>query len=233
MMSSLLDWLPLTAILVAFVVTHLVPALPAVRGRLIGLFGRRTYFIVYGTVSLLLLLGLIVAASTAPYVEVWPVSDLLLAIPRLVMPVAIVLAVAGLLAPNPLSMSLNRRPFDPERPGVVAIVRHPVLWALLIWSLAHMAANGDIAHLILFGTFAVMSVASMKSTDRRKQARLGRDGWEQLTVRAPQLPLARSLRNGWRPCFSAAVMMHCVLGLAVYVVLALTHVLFAGVPAYP
>jgi uncharacterized membrane protein len=68
------------------------------------------------------------------------------------MPVAIILAVAGLLARNPLSMSLNREAFDPLRPGIVAVVRHPVLWAQLIWSLAHLAANGDVGHVVLFGT---------------------------------------------------------------------------------
>lgn len=232
-MSSFQEWLPLAAVLSAFVLSHLVPALPPVRARLIRLLGRRAYFMAYGGISLLLLLGLIHAAATAPYVELWPASDRLLAIPRLAMPVAVVLAITGLMAPNPLSMSLSRAPFDAARPGIVAIVRHPVLWALLIWSLAHVAANGDVSHVVLFGTFAAMSILSMMSTDRRRQARLGRQEWQRLSVRAPQLPLLPSLRAGWRPAFSGRIVLHCLLGLALYALLALTHVWFAGVPAYP
>ena len=226
------DWLPLIAVLGAFVLSHLVPALPPVRARLIGLFGRCGYFSLYGIVSLLLLLALIHASATAPYIELWPTTDMSLAVPRLVMPFALILAIAGILAPNPLSMSLNREAFDPLRPGIVAVVRHPVLWALLIWSLAHIAANGDVGHVVLFGTFAAMSAMSMMSLDRRRQAKLGRPEWDRLAARAPQLPLLAALRAGWRPAFSGRIVRHLLLGLAVYGVLALTHVWFAGVPAY-
>lgn len=226
------DFLPLTLVLAAFVLSHLIPALPPVRARLIGWLGRRAYFMAYGLVSLVLLLALIHAAANAPYVELWPATGLTLAVPRLVMPIAIVLAVAGLLAPNPLSMSVSRNPFDPLRPGIAGIVRHPVLWALLIWSLAHVIANGDVAHIVLFGTFAAMSVLAMRSTDRRRQAKLGRVEWQLLSARAPQMPLLASLRAGWRPAFSATVALHLLLGLALYVLLAVSHVWFAGVPAY-
>jgi uncharacterized membrane protein len=226
------DWLPLITVLGAFVLSHLVPALPSVRANLIGRLGRRCYFTLYGIVSLLLLLALIHASATAPYVEFWPINDLSLAVPRLVMPFAIVLAVAGLLAPNPLSMSLNGGAFDPLRPGIVAVVRHPVLWALLIWSLAHLAANGDVGHIVLFGTFATMSVLSMTSLDRRRRAKLGRPEWDRLAIRAPQLPLLPALRAGWRPTIPGKVLLHVLLGLAVYGLLAKAHVWFAGVPAY-
>ncbi|WP_157959948.1 NnrU family protein [Devosia submarina] len=222
----------LITVLGAFVLSHLVPALPSVRARLIGRFGRRSYFTLYGIVSLFLLLALIHAAATAPYVELWPATELGLAVPRLVMPLAVVLAVAGLLAPNPLSMSLNRGTFDPLRPGIVAVVRHPVLWALLIWSLAHLAANGDVGHIVLFGTFAAMSALSMMSLDRRRRAKLGRPEWNRLAVRAPELPLLPALGAGWRPAFSLRILLHVLLGLAIYGMLALTHVWFAGVPAY-
>lgn len=226
------DWLPLITVLGAFVLSHLLPALPPVRARLIGRFGHRIYFTLYGIVSLVLLLALIHASATAPYVELWPASDLALGVPRLVMPVAIILAVAGLLAPNPLSMSLNREAFDPLRPGIVAIVRHPVLWALLIWSLTHLAANGDMGHAVLFGTFAAMSLLSMLSLDRRRRAKLGTAEWDRLAMRAPQLPLLPALWAGWRPAFSGRVVLHVLFGLAIYGLLAITHVWFAGVPAY-
>jgi uncharacterized membrane protein len=226
------DGLPLITVLSAFVLSHMVPALPPVRARLIGRLGRRSYFMLYGVVSLVLLPALIHASATAPYLEIWPVTDLALAVPRLAMPLAIVLAVTGMLAPNPLSMSFNRGAFNPLRPGPVGVVRHPILWALLIWSLAHVAANGDVSHIALFGTFAAMSVLAMASTDRRRQAKLGLPEWNRLAARAPQYPLLASLRAGWRPALSGTVLLHVLLALAVYLLLVAGHIWFAGVPAY-
>lgn len=50
----------------AFLLAHAVPPLPAVRGRLVALLGRRAYLILYSALSLVLLAWLISAASRAP-----------------------------------------------------------------------------------------------------------------------------------------------------------------------
>ena len=54
--------------------------------------------------------------------------------------------------------SRSKQPFDPARPGIAAITRHPLLWALTLWSLAHLAPNGDLAHGLLFGSFALTAL---------------------------------------------------------------------------
>jgi uncharacterized membrane protein len=231
-MSDLYYWLPLTLTLLAFFLSHTLPALPGVRVRLIGLCGRRLYFFAYGVTSVLLLIGLVSAASSAPYVELWPHTDDLLWVPRIAMLPAIVLATNGLLAANPLSLTMNRRgSFDPERPGVVGLVRHPVLWATLIWSVSHIAANGALAHVVLFGTFALMSVQGMVAIDRRQQSSLGHPEWRRLAAHAPQWPRLRAIRAR-RPALSLRRLSPSLLGVVAYTALAMGHGWFAGVPAF-
>ncbi len=53
--AGLTDWLEFAAALAAFFASHLLPARPGVRERLIALLGRRLYFALYGTISLLVL----------------------------------------------------------------------------------------------------------------------------------------------------------------------------------
>jgi uncharacterized membrane protein len=44
-------------------------------------------------------------------------------------------------------------------PGKIkATVRHPMLAAIKFWALAHLIANGDLASIILFGSFLAYAV---------------------------------------------------------------------------
>ena len=46
-------------------------------------------------------------------------------------------------------------------------VKHPFIASIKIWSFAHLLANGDMASLVLFGTFLVYSVWNRISLKRR------------------------------------------------------------------
>lgn len=53
-------------------------------------------------------------------------------------------------------------------PSVVRkYLRHPMLIGVLIWACAHLLANGDLASMLLFGTFAVFSVLMIVLTNLR------------------------------------------------------------------
>ncbi len=47
------------------------------------------------------------------------------------------------------------------------VVRHPQLTGILVWSLAHLMANGDSRSLVLFGGMGIWSVLSMILINRR------------------------------------------------------------------
>lgn len=51
--------------------------------------------------------------------------------------------------------------------GIKARVYHPMVLSVKVWALAHLLANGTLAHLVLFGSFLVWSVLDFSSARRR------------------------------------------------------------------
>ena len=157
----------------AFLLTHFVPTRPRLRGRLIAALGRRAWFSLYGLVSLAVTAWLIWAAGRAPFWEIWPQLPWMRWVPNLVLPVAVALAVLGLPA-RTATLGGPRAPRPLEGPpGIAAVTRHPLLWALALWSLSHLFPNGDLAHVLLFGGFAALAFAGMAAFDARVRAALG------------------------------------------------------------
>ena len=59
-------------------------------------------------------------------------------------------------------------------------VGHPMLAAIMLWSLSHLLVNGDLASIVLFGSFLVYSVYDRISVQQR--AALGPLGSRQGTI---------------------------------------------------
>jgi uncharacterized membrane protein len=57
-----------------------------------------------------------------------------------------------------------------KRSHIAVVTHHPMLWAVLLWSVGHLVANGSAADIVLFGAFLVWSAADLVSSyarDRR------------------------------------------------------------------
>ena len=54
--------------------------------------------------------------------------------------------------------------------GVKARVHHPMVLGVKTWALAHLLANGNLAHVVLFGAFLVWAVFSFTAARRRDRA---------------------------------------------------------------
>lgn len=227
-MEILVDWGGLGLALICFLLAHMLPARPPVRAAIVAIFGRKSYIIAYSFLSIGLLMWVARAAGSAPYVELWPYDDRLVVVPVLGMALACLLLVFGLSSPNPLSLG-RAAGYDAAAPGVVAIVRHPVLWAALIWAGGHAAVNGDLAHLIVFGTFAVLAVAGMLALDRRFKRRVGAVEWHRLARHTSNVPFVGLLRGARLHAGNGTLLRACG-SVALYPGLVLSHELFAGVP---
>ncbi|WP_394690345.1 NnrU family protein [Hoeflea sp.] len=55
---------------------------------------------------------------------------------------------------------------------IKAAVKHPMLLAVKIWALAHLLVNGDLASLLLFGSFLAWAVVDRISEKKRLRAGL-------------------------------------------------------------
>lgn len=227
------DWGNFILALAAFFLTHLIPSRFGLRDRLIAALGRGVYFTLYSLVSIAILVWVVAAAGAAPYVALWDAEPWQFYVPNLVMPVVCLLLVFGLTSPNPLSLGAGARGFDPAHPGIAGFTRHPVLWAALLWALAHLVPNGDLAHVVVFGLFALLALGGMLVLDRRARRRLGADRWQVLAASTSLLPFAALLRRrtGFRPHW--AVLLRLVGAVLVYFALLHGHEAVIGVSPFP
>ena len=188
-------WGEFTAAMAVFLLSHAIPVRPPVRPFLVRALGLKPYLILYSALSIAVLIWLVLAARHAPYVQVLPDWSGWRWAPVLLMPLVCWLAVAGLMARNPFSFGgMGQRAFDPDRPGALGFTRHPLPLALALWSLAHLLAKGDLAHVILFGIFGGFALLAMRMLDRRKQREMGADAWRALAANTGLLRL-----SGLRP----------------------------------
>lgn len=51
--------------------------------------------------------------------------------------------------------------------NIKRFIRHPMLLGVFLWSCVHLFANGDLASIILFGSFAIFSLFGMVSANIR------------------------------------------------------------------
>ncbi|MBI1220001.1 MAG: NnrU family protein [Rhodobacteraceae bacterium] len=215
-----------------FLLSHAIPARPAVKARIIAVLGRPAYLGLFNAVSLALLAWLIVAAGRAPYVPLWWQQPWHRWAVNIVMPIAVALGVFGIGMTNPLSFGGRTGTFDPAHPGVAGLVRHPLLWAFLLWASAHLLANGDLAHVILFGGFAAMAALGMRAIDARNRRLLGPTEWARLAASTAQVPLVALFAGRWRPGWGPHLWL-LALAMALWQALLWLHPIVIGVSPLP
>ncbi|MCB1357676.1 MAG: NnrU family protein [Maritimibacter sp.] len=175
-----MGWLEYILAFAAFFATHAIPVRPPVKARIVARIGARGFSLAYSALSVAVLAWLIGAAGRAPYVEIWPRAPWQSWVPFGANALAAVIIALAVARPNPLSFGGARNAeFDPNHAGIVGWVRHPLLAAIALWAGAHLLPNGDLAHVILFGTFLGFALLGMKMIDRRKRRQLGGD-WARL-----------------------------------------------------
>jgi uncharacterized membrane protein len=216
-----MDWVEYALAFAAFFLMHSLPIRPPLRPWLVARLGRMGFTVAYSALSLGVLAWLIVAAGRAPYVGLWDwapwQNHVVLAA---MLPVCLILALA-IARPNPFSFGGARNAtFDPARPGIVRLTRHPLLLALALWAAAHLLPNGDLAHAILFGTFAGFAVLGGRMVDRRRQCEMGKR-WHDLRRVVAATPIT--------PALTADTALRLVLGLLLYAALIWMHPIVIGV----
>lgn len=213
---------------VVFLATHFMPSTP-LRGVLVKSLGQWGYTGVYSAIAFGMIGWMSWAYARAPIEPLWPGVRWL---PALLMPISFVLLACGLFANNPTIVGMYRllRNADPAR-GVIRITRHPVMWAFLLWALAHLLARGDMKSLVFFGSFAVLASVGTLLMDRRKQQSLG-ENWARFAAVSSNLPFLAILQG--RNTFKASEIgwRNPAIGLALYALFFWFHPLLFGIRAY-
>ncbi len=137
--------------MVVFFGVHLFPILVNMRQNLIGVLGGTWYKTVFAILSVVGFLLMLYGWRSLPYVPVFQPPAISLPLSQLVMLPAFILLVAA---------------YIPCR--IRRWVGHPMIFAVLLWSLVHVLANGDQASLLLFGAFLLYSIANWISMVQRQ-----------------------------------------------------------------
>lgn len=205
-----------------FLGSHSLTNQRAVRGVGERLLGRVGYIIAYSILSVVLLAWMIAAYIAAPTLVLWDQAPWMRWVPPIALLAACQLWVAGMSMPNPFSIGPGGRGFDPNRPGILRLTRHPVLWGLALWAGAHMVPNGDAAALLLFVPLLVLALAGPAMLDRKRRRTLA--DFDRLAALTNAVSPAMLAEIGWvRPLG----------GLALYAVLLLSHEPVIGISPLP
>jgi len=225
--------LALFVAMAGFVGGHFLLSWPPVRSRLVNVLGERPFLGVYALVSALFLAWVIMAFRAAPFVGLWELGMAGRSVAMVLMPFALLLAVIGLTTPNPTAVG-GERLDDAARAtrGIVTITRHPFLWGTTLWSVAHLAANGDAASAMLFGGMLILSIGGMAAIDHKRALKLG-DAWKTFAAHTSLMPFAAAAAGRVKVDWEGIGVRRVVLGIAIYAVLLFSHGWLFGVPAIP
>jgi uncharacterized membrane protein len=221
----------------AFLGIHLLIAGTRVRDAITGTIGKGPYLGLFSAASIGAIAWLVIAYNGAQAgAENTTVFDLGADVRHLAIPVvflAFLLGVPGLMMANPTSVGqgANAAKSDVAR-GVLRITRHPFLWGVAIWSAMHLAMNGDLASVLLFGTFLILALFGTVSIDAKRKRKLG-EQWAPFARATSNVPFVAILTG--RNSFKAGEYFdwRLFLTLAIFAAALLAHARAIGVSPFP
>jgi uncharacterized membrane protein len=206
----------LVAATIVFLATHFVTSTP-LRPILVARLGEWPYRGAYSLIALVTLGWMIWAYSVAPREQLWVGSR---EIAYVLMPLAFILIACGYWR-NPTMVGADKllQSTDPAR-GMIRITRHPIMWGIMLWAAAHIAARGDAKGLIFFGAFILLAVVGTLAMDARKKANPGWARFAAVTSHVPFVAIAQGRnRIDWRELG----WLRPALGLAAFFLVLLFH----------
>lgn len=152
----------------AFAVTHMAFSSTMLRPKLVARFGEGPFTGLYSLVALACFIPLVrtyfMNKHAGPWLWSIPMGPVLQWALYIGMGAALVLMIAGLATPSPVSVGASNK----EPAGVLLITRHPVFMGLGLFGLLHLIPNGAAADLVFFGGFAAFAVIGARHQDYRK-----------------------------------------------------------------
>ena len=220
---------PLALCCIAFVLFHFV--FSALRVRLVESMGEGAYMGLYSLPVGIAFAGIFWAWGVAPFVPLWNPPRFTTHLAVTLMLFALFFLVAGYTTKSPTVAGMAKVAKDPPT-GIVTVTRHPALWGFTIWAFAHLGANGDLRSLILFGSFAVLSIGGMLHIDARRRAALGEE-WEAFAAQTSLVPFGAIVTKRTKLDMSGW-WWRALVAIGIYVLLvAWLHEAVMGVPALP
>lgn len=136
--------------LTVFFTVHLIPGFRLSRATLIARFGEGAYKGVFSLLSAAGFVMIVWGKAVSDFVHVWTPPEWGRDMAVWIMPLAFIL-LAGSFIPS----NLGR------------LTAHPMLWGIALWAGLHLSASGDLASILLFGSFLLYSLYAMWAQTQR------------------------------------------------------------------
>jgi uncharacterized membrane protein len=216
----------LIAAAIFFLSLHLVVAGTRLRDAIVGVVGERPYLGLFSVASLIGIVWLALsynAAGREGQAVIWDLGPGVSHLGVIVVGLAFLLGVPGLLVPNPTAVMQDDAAARPDIVhGVLRITRHPFLWGVALWAAFHLAANGDAASIVFFGTFLVLAVAGTYSIDAKRARKMGL-AWEAFERQTSNIPFAAIFAGRNALKVRELLSYRLVVALAVFLVVLFAH----------
>lgn len=216
----------------AWFLLHAAVAGSGLRGVLVGRFGDKAYRGGFSLASVASLWWLVAEYRGAPFRPLAPVPWPLGFVPIVLVPVAFVFLVGAFTVPSPTAVGGERHLADAEPArGLLRVTRHPFLWSVVLWSVAHLVVNFDVGSLLLFGSLGVTALRGAFDIDRKRR-RSNPAEFARFESKTSNVPFA-GLLAGRNRLIMREVWLPLLLGLALALGTVALHPHFFGASAVP
>lgn len=220
----------------AWLFLHFAVSGTRLRDAIVHALGEQAYLGLYSLASLggIVWLAMAYNAATAEgLVPLWDLGPGVAHIGLIVVVIAFVFGLPGVMMPSPTGVGQGALAGKTDLArGVLRITRHPFLWSVALWAAFHLAANGDQASAIFFGTWLVLSVGGTFSIDAKRARAQGQD-WDAYARATSNIPFAAILAGRQTLVLSELATWRQGVALILFAGVALVHHWLFGVSPFP
>ena len=215
-----------------FVGIHTFVSGTSLRAAIVAKTGEPVYQTAFSLVSLLGLIWLGLAYAAAEPAELWEPAAWLRPVTHLLTLIAFLFVAIGVATPSPTAVGGEAALREGVRAnGILRITRHPFLWGVSLWAVAHLLVSAELASLVFFGSLLLLALIGPPSIDAKRARMFGEHwtGFAETTSSVPFLAISQGRNTlelaeiGW---------WRVALGLVLYAVFLGTHTWMFGVSPF-
>ena len=210
-----------------FTILHLGVSSSPLRSLSMDAVGETGYLGIYSLLAFASLGAMIYAYGGIEHTDyIWHPSPIAYKVTKVLVLISLVLLVMGTMIKNPTAVKMQGA-IDQEVRGILKITRHPTQWAILLFSLGHIIANGDKASILMFGTLILVSSIGMVAMDIRKRANVD-DKWQAFYATTSLIPFAALISGKTRLRLAEINWLALLVGLVLYACIYWLHDMVSG-----
>ena len=157
-----------------FVGIHVFVSGTSLRAAIVEKTGEPVYQTAFSLVSLLGLIWLGVAYAAAEPAALWEPAAWLRPVTHLLTLIGFLFVAIGVATPSPTAVGGEAALSEGvTASGILRITRHPFLWGVALWAVAHLLVSAELASLVFFGSLLLLALVGPPSIDAKRKRMFG------------------------------------------------------------